>query len=79
MKSISRLKIGIGFGLMLATLLGTLFFVNEQMERLTLTTENDTAVWDSLQVLLRRKDDNTRRLLRMAGRAGDSLIAATDW
>ena len=79
MKSVSRLKIGIGFGLMLATLLGTLFFVNEQMERLTRTAENDTAVWDSLQALLRRKDDNTRRLLRMAGRAGDSVIAAADW
>ena len=79
MKSVSRLKIGIGFGLMLATLLGTLFFVNGQMERLTRTAENDTAVWDSLQALLRHKDDNTRRLLRMAGRAGDSLIAAADW
>lgn len=78
MKSVSRIKIGIGFALMLGILLFTLFFVNREMDRLTRTETESSAVWDSLAMLLKDKDENTLRLLRMVGQASDSLLSATD-
>lgn len=63
---------------MLGVLLFTLFFVNREMDRLTRTETENSAVWDSLATLLKDKDKNTLRLLRMVGQAGDSLLSATD-
>lgn len=78
MKSVSRIKIGIGFAFMLGVLLFTLLFVNREMERLTRTETDNSIVWDSLQTLIKRKDENTLKLLRMMGQAGDSLMAADE-
>ena len=63
---------------MLSVLLGALFFINKQMGRLTRIETDDTAVWDSLQTLLRRKDENTLRLLRMMSSVSDSLLTYVD-
>ena len=63
---------------MLSVLLGTLLFVNKQMERLTRPETGDTVVWDSLQVLLRQKDHNTRRMLNWMSRTADSLLTDVD-
>ena len=48
------------------------------MGRLTRIETDDTAVWDSLQTLLRRKDENTLRLLRMMSSVSDSLLTYVD-
>lgn len=63
---------------MLGVLLFTLFFVNREMDRLTRTETESSAVWDSLATLLKDKDENTLRLLRMVGQASDSLLSAAD-
>ena len=44
---------------MLGVLLFTLFFVNREMDRLTRTETENSAVWDSLATLLKDKDKNT--------------------
>ena len=63
---------------MLGMLIGTLLFVNQQMERLTRMRTSDTAVWDSLQTLLRQKDENTRQMVSLMGRTADSLLLEAD-
>ena len=64
-KNVSRVKISLGYALMLAVLLFSLFFVNREMGNLTLSTDRDMQWEDSLMTLLREKDNNTIRLLRM--------------
>ena len=76
--NVSRVKISLGYALMLAVLLFSLFFVNREMGNLTLSTDRNMQWEDSLMTLLREKDDNTIRLLRMLSAASDSLISTND-
>ena len=77
-KNVSRVKISLGYALMLAVLLFSLFFVNREMGNLTLSTDRDMQWEDSLMTLLREKDNNTIRLLRMLSAASDSLMSTND-
>lgn len=75
---VSRVKITLGYALMLAVLLFSLFFVNREMGNLTLSEDRNMQWEDSLMTLLREKDENTIRLLRMMSAASDSLISTND-
>lgn len=77
-KNVSRVKISLGYALMLAVLLFSLFFVNREMGNLTLSTDRNMQWEDSLMTLLREKDNNTIRLLRMLSAASDSLMSTND-
>ncbi len=63
MNSVSKLKIVLGYALLLAALLFSLLFVRNEVETLTLSDSQDVQWTDSLLTLLRKKDANTIRML----------------
>ena len=76
--NVSRVKITLGYALMLAVLLFSLFFVNREMGNLMTSADRDTHWEDSLMTLLKEKDRNTIRLLRMLSEANDSMLSTND-
>ena len=76
--NVSRVKITLGYALMLAVLLFSLFFVNREMSNLVTSADRDTHWEDSLMILLNEKDQNTIRLLRMLSEANDSMLSTND-
>lgn len=77
--NVSRVKITLGYALMLAILLFSLFFVNREMGNLVTSADRDMHWEDSLMTLLNEKDQNTIRLLRMLSEANDSMLSTNDF
>lgn len=75
MNSVSKVKITVGYTLLLAVLLFSLFFVHREMENLMLSDNRDIQWTDSLIALLREKDANTIRMLRTLSEANDSMVS----
>lgn len=78
MNSVSKLKITLGYTLLLAVLLFSLLFVHQEVETLTLSEEQDVQWADSLLRLLREKDANTIQMLRTLGEANEQMISASE-
>lgn len=78
MNSVSKLKIAVGYTLLLAALLFSLFFVHREMENLMHSDDRDVQWTDSLFALLREKDTNTLRLLRTLNEANDSMVSTRE-
>ena len=77
MNSVSKLKIAIGYTLMLGVLFFSLLFIRREMERLMQTEDHNVQWVDSLFTLLEKKDQNTRAMLRMLTEASDTLISTS--
>ena len=75
MNNVSRLKVAAGYTVLLAVLIGSLYYVQREVEMLARTEEQDTQWVDSLAALLREKDYNTVRILHTLTEANDSLIS----
>ena len=78
MNSVSKLKIAVGYTLLLAALLFSLFFVHREMENLMHSDDRNLQWTDSLFALLREKDTNTIRLLRTLNEANDSMVSTRE-
>lgn len=78
MNSVSKVKIVVGYTLLLAVLLFSLFFVRREMENLMLSDDRDVQWTDSLIALLREKDTNTIRMLRTLSEANDSMVSTRE-
>lgn len=78
MNNVSKKKIAVGYVVLLAVLLYSLFFVHREMENLMSSDNSDILRTDSLIGLLREKDANTVRLLRTLSEANDSMISARE-
>ena len=78
MNSVSKVKITVGYTLLLAVLLFSLFFVHREMENLMLSDNRDVQWTDSLIALLREKDTNTIRMLRTLSEANDSMVSSRE-
>lgn len=74
----TKVKIAIGYSLLLAILLFSLVFVHREMETLTASDDQQNLMTDSLLVLLREKDRNTIQMLRVLSEANDSLLSARE-
>ena len=74
----TKVKIAIGYSLLLAILLFSLVFVHREMETLSASDDQQSLMTDSLLVLLREKDQNTIRMLRVLSEANDSLLSARE-
>ena len=72
----AKVKIAIGYSLLLAILLFSLVFVHREMETLSASDDQQSLMTDSLLVLLREKDKNTIQMLRVLSEADDSLLSA---
>ena len=78
MNSVSKVKIAVGYTLLLAVMFFSLFFVNREMENLMLSDDRDIQWTDSLLTLLREKDTNTIRMLRTLSEANESMVSTSD-
>ena len=78
MNSVSKLKIVLGYALLLAALLFSLLFVRNEVETLTLSDSQDVQWTDSLLTLLRKKDANTIRMLRKLSEASEQMISTSE-
>lgn len=67
----TKVKIAVGYTLLLAVLLFSLFFVRREMETLSASDNQQSLQSDSLLLLLREKDQNTIRMLRILSEAND--------
>ena len=74
----TKVKIAIGYSLLLAILLFSLVFVHREMGTLSASDDQQSLMTDSLLVLLREKDQNTIRMLRVLSEANDSLLSARE-
>lgn len=74
----TKVKIAIGYSLLLAILGFSLVFVHREMETLSASDDQQNLMTDSLLVLLREKDQNTIRMLRVLSEANDSLLSARE-
>ena len=77
MNNVSKLKVVVGYTLLLAVLFFSLYFVHREMANLTQSESQGTQWIDSLSVLLEEQEDNTYRILRTLTEVNDSLISAT--
>ena len=78
MNSVSKVKIAVGYTLLLAVLLFSLFFVHREMENLMLNDDRDVQWTDSVLALIREKDTNTIKMLRTLSEANDSMVSTSD-
>lgn len=78
MNSVSKVKVAVGYTLLLAALFFSLFFVHREMENLMHSEDQDGQWTDSLLTLLREKDTNTIRILRTLSEVNESMVSATD-
>lgn len=74
----TKLKITIGYSLLLVILLFSLVFVRHEMENLSTADNLQNLKTDSLLLLLREKDQNTIRMLRILSEANDSLLSTSE-
>ena len=74
----TKLKITIGYILLLAILLFSLVFVHQEMETLSAADDQQNLRTDSLLSLLHEKDQNTLQMLRVLSEADDSLLSASE-
>ncbi|WP_455585768.1 ATP-binding response regulator [Bacteroides sp.] len=74
----TKVKIAIGYSLLLAILLFSLVFVHKEMETLSASDDQQSLMTDSLLILLREKDRNTIQMLRVLSEANDSLLSARE-
>ena len=74
----TKLKITIGYILLLAILLFSLVFVHQEMETLSAADDQQNLRTDSLLTLLHEKDQNTLQMLRVLSEANDSLLSASE-
>ena len=77
MNKVSRLKVAVGFAVLLAALLYSLHFLQREVETLMGTGQTDTQWMDSLSTLLKQKDENTVSILRTLTEVNDSLISTS--
>lgn len=78
MNNVSKVKVAVGYTLLLTAMLFSLFFVHREMENLMLSEDRDVQWTDSLLRLLREKDMNTIRLLRTLNEANEGMVSASD-
>ena len=78
MNNVSKVKIAVGYTLLLAVLFFSLFFVHRDMENLILTDDRDVHWTDSVLALIREKDTNTIKMLRTLSEANDSMVSTSD-
>ena len=78
MNNVSKVKIAVGYTLLLAVLFFSLFFVHREMENLILTDDRDVQWTDSVLALIREKDTNTIKMLRTLSEANDSMVSTSD-
>lgn len=74
----TKVKIAIGYSLLLAILLFSLVFVHRELETLSASDDQQNLRTDSLLALLREKDKNTIQMLRVLSEANDSLLSARE-
>ena len=74
----TKLKIVVGYTLLLTILLFSLVFVHQEMEALSEADNQQNLKTDSLLLLLREKDRNTIQMLRVLSEANDSLLSASE-
>ncbi|MEY8685391.1 hybrid sensor histidine kinase/response regulator [Bacteroides sp. AN502(2024)] len=74
----TKLKITVGYTLLLAILLFSLVFVHREMEALSAADNQQNLRTDSLLTLLHEKDQNTIQMLRVLSEANDSLLSASE-
>ena len=74
----TKLKVTIGYTLLLAILLFSLVFVHQEMEALSAADDQQNLRTDSLLTLLHEKDQNTIQMLRVLSEANDSLLSASE-
>ena len=75
MNNVSKVKIAVGYTLLLAVLFFSLFFVHRGMENLILTDDRDVQWTDSVLALIREKDTNTIKMLRTLSEANASMVS----
>ena len=78
MNSVSKVKVVVGYTLLLVAMFLSLFFVHREMENLMHSEDRDVQWTDSLLTLLREKDTNTIRILRTLSEANESMVSASD-
>ena len=78
MNSVSKVKIAVGYTLLLGVLFFSLFFVHQEMEHLMLSDNRDVQWTDSLITLLRKKDANTIYMLRVLSETNDSMVSTRE-
>lgn len=71
----TKVKIAVGFSLLLILLLFSLLFIRWEMDTLSVSDDRQGLMTDSLLVLLRQKDHNTIQMLRVLGEANDGLLS----
>lgn len=74
----TKLKVAVGYTLLLAILLFSLVFVHQEMETLSAADDQENLRTDSLLSLLHEKDRNTIQMLRVLSEANDSLLSASE-
>lgn len=74
----TKLKITVGYTLLLAILFFSLLFVHQEMETLSAADNQQNLRTDSLMSLLHEKDQNTIQMLRVLNEANDSLLSASE-
>lgn len=74
----TKLKITIGYTLLLEILLFSLIFVHHEMEKLSVADDQQNLRTDSLMSLLHEKDQNTIQMLRILSEANDNLLSASE-
>lgn len=71
----TKVKIAAGYFLLLAALLFTLFFVRRELGTLSASDDQQNLRTDSLLVLLREKDQNTIRMLRVLNESNSGMLS----
>lgn len=74
----TKLKVTIGYTLLLAILLFSLVFVHHEMKTLSAADDQQNLRTDSLLTLIHEKDQNTIQMLRVLSEANDSLLSASE-
>lgn len=73
----TKVKVAVGYTLLLAVLLFSLFFVQREMEKLSAADDQEELRTDSLMLLLKEKDRNTIQMLRILNEeANESALSA---
>lgn len=78
MNGVSKVKIAVGYTLLLVVLFFSLFFVHREMENLMLSDGRDVQWIDSVLALIREKDANTINMLRTLSETSGNAVSADD-
>lgn len=71
----TKVKITIGYSLLLGILLFSLVFIYKEMDTLSASDDEQSLMTDSLLVLLREKDKNTIQMLRILSEASENQLS----